>query len=101
MEITERTVRHLEALAALRLSDADRERLRAQLGRILEYMQQLDELDLAGVPPTSQVIEAENVLRLDEVRPSLPLAEMLRSAPDARGSFYRVPRFVGEGGEPE
>ena len=96
MEITEATVRQLEALAALRLSDAERERMRAQLERILEYMQQISELDLRDVPPTSHGLVAENVLREDEVRPSLSTEDALRNAPDARGGFYRVPRFLGD-----
>ena len=100
MEITESTVRHLEALAALRLSDADRARMRAQLAHILEYMEQLNALDVHDVPPTYHVIQAQNVLRPDEVRPSLPLGDALRNAPGARAPFYRVPRFVGEESEP-
>lgn len=99
MDITDRTVRHLEALAALRLSDADRERLRVQLGRILEYMRQLDELDVRDVPPTSHVVSTENVLRPDAERPSLETDVVLGNAPDRRGPFYRVPRFLGEGGD--
>ena len=97
IHITANMVRHLEALAALRLSDADRERMRAQLGRILEYMQQLNELDVGDVPPTYHVIETENVLREDVVQPSLPPDEALRNAPEVRGRLYRVPRFLGEG----
>ena len=101
MEISEETVRHLEALAALRLSDADRARMRGHLARILEYMEQLRELDVSQVPPTYHVIESQNVLRDDVVRPSMPPEEVLGNAPDARGNFYRVPRFVGEAGETE
>jgi len=101
MEISEAAVRHLEALAALRLSDAERARMRGDLSRILEYMEQLRGLDVSEVPPTSHVIESQNVLRDDLVRPSMPLDEVLGNSPDARGGFYRVPRFVGEGGETE
>jgi aspartyl-tRNA(Asn)/glutamyl-tRNA(Gln) amidotransferase subunit C len=101
MEITASTVRQLEALAALRLSDAERERMRSQLERILGYMQQLSELDLRDVPPTSHGLEAQNVLREDQVQPSLPTEDVLRNAPDARGDFFRVPRFLGEGEERE
>lgn len=96
MEITDREVRHLEALAVLRLSEADRERLRGQLQRILDYMQQLAAIDVHDVPPTYHVIEAENVLREDRALPSLPLEVVLGNAPDARASFYRVPRFLGD-----
>jgi len=96
MQISDADVRHLEALAALRLSDADRGQMRAHLERILEYMAQLNAIDVTGVPPTSHVLDAGNVLREDQVTASLPAADVLCNAPDARGSFYRVPRFVGE-----
>lgn len=96
MSIDADAVRHLEALAALRLSDADRERLRGQLEHILEYMQQLGAIDVDGVEPTALVIESRNVLRPDVERPSLPVDVVLANAPETRGPFYRVPRFVGD-----
>jgi len=96
MAITDDDVRKLELLAALHLSDPDRARMRADLERILEFMRALDAVDVSEIPPTSQVVEAANVLRADEVQPSFPTEDMLRNAPDARGPFYRVPRFVGE-----
>lgn len=96
MAITDDDVRKLEMLAALHLSDSDRARMREHLEHILAYMRALDAIDVAGVPPTSQVVEAANVLRTDEERPSFPTDDMLQNAPDARPPFYRVPRFVGE-----
>jgi len=96
MAITDDDVRKLEALASLRLSDSDRARMRAHLEHILEYMQALDAIDVEGIAPTSQVVEAANVLRADVVQASFPVETMLQNAPDARPPFYRVPRFVGE-----
>ena len=96
MAITDDDVRKLEALASLRLSDSDRARMRAHLEHILEYMQALDAIDVEGIAPTSQVVEAANVLRADAVQASFPVETMLQNAPDARPPFYRVPRFVGE-----
>lgn len=96
MPVSERDVRHLEALASLRLSDADRERLRGHLQRILDYMQSLRDVDVDGVSPTSHVVASEDVLREDAVAPSLPSEVALRNAPASKGPFYRVPRFVGE-----
>ena len=96
VEIGDGEIRHLEALAALRLEDAARERIRGHLQRILEYVGQLEAIDVEGVPPTYHVIESSNVLRADEVQPSLANDVVLGNAPDARDGFYRVPRFVGE-----
>ena len=100
MPISDRDIRHLEALAALRLAPEERERLRGQLERILEYVAQLQAIDVEGVPPTAHVLDAQNVLRADLVRPSLPPETVLGNAPDAGNGFYRVPRFLG-GSEPE
>jgi len=96
MRISDRDIRYLEALAALRLDDAEREKLRAQLERILDYMQQLGAIDVEGVPPTSHVLDTTTPLREDRVQPSLSPEDALANAPDARDGFYRVPRFVGE-----
>lgn len=96
VQISEGDIRHLEALAALRLSDADRERMREHLRRILEYMQSLNSIDVTDVPPTSHVLDSRNILREDQVTPSLASEEALHNAPASKGRFYRVPRFVGE-----
>ena len=96
MQIDDEVVRRLETLAALRLTPEERARLRQQLSRILDYVQQLEALDTDGVPPTSHVLADRQGLRADEVRPSLPRDEMLRNAPDARAGCFRVPRFVGD-----
>ena len=95
MPINHRDIRYLEALASLRLAPKERERLRGQLERILEYVEQLQAIDVEGVPPTSHVLETQNVLREDEVRPSLPPDVVLGNAPDAGHGHYRVPRFLG------
>ena len=98
MSIGPDDVRHLEALAALRLSDDARRRMVADLQHILAYMEQLAAIDVEGVEPTATATSASggNVLREDMVIPSLPVDVVLRSAPDARAPFYRVPRFVGD-----
>ena len=96
MDISADDVRHLEQLAALHLSDADRERMRGHLQRILGYMQQLAVIDIEGIEPTTHGHVSGGVVRPDTVRPSLPEEVVLQNAPEARGPFYRVPRFVGE-----
>ena len=95
MPIRDRDIRHLEALAALRLAPEERDKLRGQLQRILEYVEQLQAIDVEGVPPTAHVLDTHNVLRADEVRPSLPPEIVLGNAPDASRGHYRVPRFLG------
>jgi aspartyl-tRNA(Asn)/glutamyl-tRNA(Gln) amidotransferase subunit C len=91
MTISSDEVRHVARLARLELTDEEVERFAEQLGAILEAVGKVDELDLAGVEPTSHPLDLANVWAEDEPRPSLPLEEALANAPDADGSYFRVP----------
>jgi aspartyl-tRNA(Asn)/glutamyl-tRNA(Gln) amidotransferase subunit C len=84
-------VLHVAKLARLRLTDDEVERMSGELSTILEAIEQIGELDLEGVQPTSHVVGLENVLRPDEPRPSLPRERALANAPDATGQGFRVP----------
>lgn len=85
------------ALAHLTLAPGERERLAADLERILDYVDQLTTVATDGIPATAHVHDAAHALRTDEVRPSLSNAEALGNAPDgdARTGVFRVPRVVG------
>ena len=84
-------VLHVAKLARLRLTDDEVERMSGELSTILGHIETIGELDLEGVPPTSHVVELENVLREDEPRPSLPKDVALAQAPDADADGFRVP----------
>jgi aspartyl-tRNA(Asn)/glutamyl-tRNA(Gln) amidotransferase subunit C len=84
-------VLHVAKLARLRLTDEEVERMSGELSTILEAIEQIAELDLEGVEPTSHVIDLENVLRPDEPRPCLPRDRALENAPDATDDGFRVP----------
>ncbi len=84
-------VLHVARLARLRLSEADVERMARELSTILDQIEKIGELDLAGVEPTAHVTPLENVLRPDEPRPSLPRERALAEAPDADTAGFRVP----------
>ncbi len=92
--ISREDVEHVARLARLALSDEDTERMRAELDKILAYIDKLTTLDTAGVEPTSHAVPLVNVMREDETRPSLPRDEMLRNAPDRVGDAFRVPRII-------
>ncbi|HZT06309.1 MAG TPA: Asp-tRNA(Asn)/Glu-tRNA(Gln) amidotransferase subunit GatC [Chloroflexota bacterium] len=91
MAISLEDVEHIAHLARLGISDDEKRTFREQLSAILEHMRTLTELDTSGIPPTAQVIPLRNVMRDDEVRPSLPREDVLRNAPDREGEFLRVP----------
>ena len=84
-------VLHVARLARLKLSDEEVERMSGELSAILEHVDNINELDLEGVEPTTHVVPLENVLREDEPRPSLPRERALEQAPDADESGFRVP----------
>jgi aspartyl-tRNA(Asn)/glutamyl-tRNA(Gln) amidotransferase subunit C len=63
---------------------------RDQLSAILEYADMLNRLDTRGVPPTASALPLSNVMRRDEVRPSLPTEEALANAPDTDADQFRV-----------
>lgn len=89
-------VEHVAWLARLALTDEEKRVMAEQLGRILDYMEKLRELDTADVPPTFHALEGMRVpLREDRPRPGLDREEALAAAPDRSGDFFRVPR-VGE-----
>jgi aspartyl-tRNA(Asn)/glutamyl-tRNA(Gln) amidotransferase subunit C len=85
---------HVARLARLDLSSEEKERLRAQLGVILEHAAKVGEVATADVVPTATAIPRENVLRSDEPRPSLPQEEVLANAPAAEDGRFRVPRIA-------
>jgi aspartyl-tRNA(Asn)/glutamyl-tRNA(Gln) amidotransferase subunit C len=94
--ITREDVEHVAELARLELTAAEQEQFIAQLNQILTYIDKLNELDTTGVEPTSHVIPMSNVLREDEVQPSLPREMVLQNAPQESHFFFKVPRIIEE-----
>jgi aspartyl-tRNA(Asn)/glutamyl-tRNA(Gln) amidotransferase subunit C len=94
--ISREDVQHVARLSRLELAEAELVRMQAELNSILAYIDKLRSVDTAGVAPTSHAVPLTNVMREDEPRPSLPLADMLANAPEAAGAFFRVPRIIEE-----
>ena len=87
-------IREVAALARLDLTDDEVRSMVTDLSRILEYVDQLSELDTAGVTPTAHAVELTNVMREDTPGSGLRAEEALANAPDRSGSFFRVPRVL-------
>ncbi len=92
--ITRQDVEHIVQLARLQLTKDEIGVFTKQLGSILNYVEKLNELDTADVEPTSHILPMKNVMREDDVRPSLPREDAIRNAPDMADGFYRVPRII-------
>ena len=91
MAITNEQVQHVAKLAALALTDEELERLGTQLNDIIGAVSKVSELELSDVPPTSHPLDVVNVWGEDEPRPSLPVDDALRNAPDRDDDFFRTP----------
>ena len=90
MALTMDDVRKVALLARLRLTEDELAVMQQQLSSILEYMQMLQEVDVTDVPPTAQVTDVVNIVRPDEVRPSLPVEEVLQNAPRHEDGYFKV-----------
>ena len=94
MSVSREDVRYIAKLARLRFSEEDEERLVTQLSAVLDYIEKLNELDTSGVSPMSHVLDLHNVARNDVVNQRIARDEALKNAPDADGSYFRVPKVI-------
>jgi len=90
MKLSREEVLHIARLARLGLTEEDVERFREQLSNILENFEVLKEVESEGVPPTTHAVPLQNVLREDEVAPSLPQDEVLVNAPQQEEGHFKV-----------
>jgi aspartyl-tRNA(Asn)/glutamyl-tRNA(Gln) amidotransferase subunit C len=101
MSLSIQDVEHVASLARLGLSDEEKETLREQLSSILDHIAVLSKIDTESIPPTAQVNELFNVLREDEIRPSLSQEDVLRNAPRSRDGFFEVRAVMASSDEGE
>ena len=90
MALTTDDVRHIARLARVGLTDADVERYAAQLTVILDHFDALSRVPTDGLEPTAHPLSLYNVMRADEVAPSLPQKVALENAPEAEDGYVRV-----------
>jgi aspartyl-tRNA(Asn)/glutamyl-tRNA(Gln) amidotransferase subunit C len=94
MAAAEIDVKYVAHLARISLTPEEEQKIGAQLGNILSYIEKLKELDVSGVEPTAHAVPLINVVRPDEVRPSLSTEEALRNAPAKANGLFLVPKIV-------
>ena len=90
MKLTLAQVNHVAELARLGLTEDEKERLTTELSTILDYIDQLDQLDTSSVEPTAQVGGLVDVFREDATGPSLLGEAALANAPAQEGPYFRV-----------
>jgi aspartyl-tRNA(Asn)/glutamyl-tRNA(Gln) amidotransferase subunit C len=94
MALTREEVLHVADLARLSLEPETVDRLTRQLNDILAYIEKLQEVDTAGVPPMAHAVPVFNVFREDEVAPGLDREEALANAPAQEEGTFVVPRVI-------
>ena len=87
-------IRGVARLARLELTAEEEARFEAQLGRILEYVEQLKSIDVAGIEPMAHATPRANVARPDVDVPSMPHEQAMQNAPARSGGLFEVPRIV-------
>jgi aspartyl-tRNA(Asn)/glutamyl-tRNA(Gln) amidotransferase subunit C len=85
---------HVAQLARIDLTEEEATRFSAQFSRLFEFIAELQALDVSSVDATAQVIPLHNVLRDDEVKPSLSREAALENAPDKEGAYFKTPRIL-------
>ena len=94
MPIDRDAVDHVARLARLDLSEDERTRMQAELSAILEHAERIQALDLEGLEPTSHPVPLTNMIRPDEVTPSLARDDALANGPEVEDGRFRVPRII-------
>ena len=87
-------IQYVARLARIALTPAEEEKFGVQLSHVLGYIEKLNQLDVSGIEPTAHAVPMVNVVRPDEVRPSLTNQEALRNAPAKANGLFMVPKIV-------
>lgn len=90
--ITDETIEYVGILAKLELSEEEREQAKKDMGSMLDYIDELSELDTAGVEPMSHVFPVNNVFREDVVINGDDRENILKNAPEEKDGMFVVPR---------
>jgi aspartyl-tRNA(Asn)/glutamyl-tRNA(Gln) amidotransferase subunit C len=90
MKLNREEVFHITRLARVGVTEADIEKFSEQLSNILENFEILKKVDTSNVPPNAQSIALQNVMKPDDVAPSLSQEEVLSNAPQREGQYFKV-----------
>lgn len=96
MNIDDKLIDKLSTLSRLEFEGKEREAIKNDLGRILTFVEQLNEVDTTGVQPLVHLTTEINQLRADEAVQEITHAEALKNAPDADSDYFRVPKILNK-----
>ncbi|MEH7122533.1 MULTISPECIES: Asp-tRNA(Asn)/Glu-tRNA(Gln) amidotransferase subunit GatC [unclassified Bacillus (in: firmicutes)] len=93
-KISTEQVKRVANLARLAITEEEAEMFSKQLGSMITFAEQLNELDTDNVEPTSHVLDMKNVMREDVPQEGLPQSEVLKNAPDHQDGQVKVPSII-------
>lgn len=92
--ITPEDIKKLSRLAKIQVSEDEQKVLSKELSTILNYANEVNELNLDGIQPTSHAVSVESVFREDKSKESQVSKNVLERAPDSHNDFFRVPKVI-------
>lgn len=95
MKLSREDVLKLAKLSRLKLSEEEIIKYQTELSAILDYVEQLDSVDVSGLKPTYQVTGLTNVFREDEVTDQIDKTELMKNIPNSEGDHIKVNRMIG------
>ena len=93
MSISLEQIKHLAHLSRLEFTEEELKEMQGDMGKILDFVAQIDALDLSGIEPLTQMSDSVNVMREDQTKGMIEKEEALKNAPDANSDYFRVPKF--------
>jgi len=94
MEVNDALIDNLAGLARLHFSEGEKQEIKSDLQRMIEFVDKLNELNTDGVEPVLHMSDSTNVFREDEVQGSVSREEGLKNAPETDGVFFKVPKVI-------
>ncbi len=92
--VNKEEVKRIAKLAMLELEESQIDKFASQFNDILNYMEQINELDLSNCEAAFHITELHNVFREDEVSPSMDRDLILKNAPETDGESFKVPKVI-------
>ena len=94
MKITNKLIQDIAALAKLEFDEQSAEQMKADLEKIIGFVDKLNEIDTEGVDPLIYLSEEVNVLREDEIKAVVSQVEALKNAPEKDSDYFKVPTVL-------
>lgn len=94
MKVTRNTIEQVANLARLKLTETETDKMTVEMGKIIEWVDKLRQLDTNGIKPMEHVIPMNNIFREDIPKASYDREKILKNAPSSEEGCFKVPKVV-------